>query len=144
MVQTTKQNIPPCSQCVAAKVPCHGKTRGPGCWRCYKRKMGCSAVGGQKRKKGAETDGTGMKRLEGRGRERAESGESDRRTEVMERMTEVMEGLTEMIGELVEEQRGIRLAMEVKMRREEEKEKKREKVEKNKGKRKEKEVQMEE
>ena len=42
---------PPCDQCAATNVVCHNKTRGPGCFRCWKQKLGCSAAGGNKKRK---------------------------------------------------------------------------------------------
>lgn len=47
--------------------------------------------------------------------------ESEKGMGGLERMAKAVEKLTEVMEELVEEQRGIRIAMEVWMRREEEK-----------------------
>lgn len=108
MEQTTKRKNPACSQCTVANVVCYGKTRGPGCWRCYKRKVGCSAAGGN-RKRRVEVVVLGTEK------------ESEKGMGGLERMAKAVEKLTEVMEELVEEQRGIRIAMEVWMRREEEK-----------------------
>ena len=92
---------------------CYGKTRGPGCWRCHKRDVECSAVE-QKQKK---QKGKGKGKVEGMA-DGAEC-EQDRMMEMMERLTEAVEGI------------GYR--MDMWMRRQEEKEK--EKAERGKGKR---------
>ena len=42
---------PACDRCAAAKVVCYDKMRGPGCFRCWKQKLGCSAAGGSKKRK---------------------------------------------------------------------------------------------
>ena len=42
---------PACDRCTAAKVVCYDKTRGLGCFRCWKQKLGCSAAGGSKKRK---------------------------------------------------------------------------------------------
>ena len=34
-----------------AKVVCYDKTRGLGCFRCWKQKLGCSTAGGNKKRK---------------------------------------------------------------------------------------------
>ena len=42
---------PPCDRCAAANVVCYDKTRGPGCFQCWKQKLGCSTAGGNKKRK---------------------------------------------------------------------------------------------
>ena len=81
--------------------------------------------------------------------EGSENGEAEKMG-VLKRKVEALEGvlagqqeLIEVVGEMVEEQRGIRLVMEARMRREQEKEKRSE-MEKGKGKEKEKEKELDE
>src|ERR1700761_7345457 len=100
--QLTKRTTPPCSQCTAGSAVCFGKSRGPSCWRCYKRKMSCSLVV-QKRKKEEKGKGCAME----------EEEEPEGLQNILERLTDTVVG--------------IGYAMEVWMRREEEKEKKRDK-----------------
>ena len=41
---TSELMILSCDQCVAGKQNCYWKTRGPGCFRCFHRKIKCSVV----------------------------------------------------------------------------------------------------
>ena len=107
------------------------------------QKIKCSAVEEQWKKK--ETEGEKEKTVKVK-RPRKVEGSENREGDkigVLKRIAEVLEGimvgqqeLIEVVGEVSEEQRGMRLAMEVWMRRQEEKE---QKWEKGKGKEKEKE-----
>ena len=92
-------------------VRCYGKTWGPGCWRCHKCDVECSAVE-QKRKK---QKGKGKGKVEGT----ADGAECEQ-----DRMMEMMERLTEAV-------KRIEYRMDMWMRRQEEKEK----AERGKGKR---------
>ena len=74
---------------------CFGKSRGPSCWRCYKRKMSCSLVV-QKRKKEEKGEGCAAE----------EEEEPEGLQNILERLTDTVVG--------------IGYAMEVWMRREEE------------------------
>ena len=76
---------PSCDQCVAGKQGCYRKTRGPGCFRCYHRKIKCSLVGEKPRRK--------------------EKGKN--RELVAETEAEEDGGLAGLLSELVEEQRNL-------------------------------------
>ena len=91
-----KRRVPPCHQCQVADSPCYRKTWGPGCWRCYQQKIGCSMV--EKKKKGKETEERSGKVEETimvkRGG-RTKKAETDKLTEVLERMAESMERIAD-------------------------------------------------
>ena len=135
--------VPSCRQCERSGVPCMKKTRGPGCQRCTDRKVKCSTVEEKRKKKETEAEKEKTVKVKRPRRvEGLENGEAEK-IGVLRRIAEALEGmlagqqeLIEAVGEMVEEQRGIRLAMEVRMRREEERERK---LEKGKEKEKEKE-----
>src|ERR1700761_5257535 len=149
--------VPPCRECERSGVVCMKKTRGPGCQRCAGRKIRCSTVEEQrKKKKGTEGEKETEKEKEKvirvrrpKKKEDLENGEEGKMG-VLRRIAEALEGMLagqqEMIdrlGEIAEEQQGIRLGMEVWMRRDEERERKRENG-KGKGKEKEKEKESDE
>ena len=120
---------PPCQQCVNARQVCYGKTRGPGCWRCSQRKIGCSIVEARKKGKGKETEVIRVKRVEKRC-EDTELGEIKdilkKMVKVMERMADGIEGLAEGQEELIDQQRSTGLGVEKLLRVIEEKDRKRE------------------
>ena len=80
--QLTKQNSPSCSQCTTGSAVCYGKSRGPSCWRCFKRKMSCSLVV-QKRKKEEK----------GKGRVVEEEEEPEGLQNILERLTDAVVGI---------------------------------------------------
>ena len=135
--------VPSCHQCKQGGNNCYKKMCRPGCLRCVEREIKCSAVEEQQKKKETEVEKEKMVKVKRpRKVEGSESGEGEK-IGVLKRITEALEGimvgqqeLIEAVGEAMEEQQGIRLAMEVWMRRQEEKERKQEK---GKGKEKEKE-----
>jgi hypothetical protein len=108
MAQTMKRVSPPCTSCVGSRTICYAKTRGPGCWRCFKRKQKCSLAG-----------------------KRAEEGEEGEEmvggidVNGWNLMAEAMNRMSDAVEELVEEQRSIRLAVEVWLQRDEEDRKRR-------------------
>lgn len=107
MAKTTKRNIPPCIQCNRANAVCNGKTRGPGCWRCAHRKMGCSLVGGASRKKKSEE-----KDREGSMDLGVSESMASMMVDLMTRVAESLEEIAEGQTKLIKEQRGYRKAME--------------------------------
>ena len=123
MEQTTRRKNPLCNQCVAAQADCLDKTRGPGCWQCYKRKIACSAAGAGRKWK--ETEEKKEKGTKGKGKEKEQrtERETEQTTEGSAWNAERVERLLAALEELVEEQRSMRMGMEVWMRKEEEKEK---------------------
>ena len=136
--------VPPCHECEWSGVECLKKTHGPSCKRCTGCKVRCSVVEEQRNRKETEIEKEKtirvkrLRRVEG-----SENGEGEK-IGVLKRIAEALEGmlagqqeLIEAVRELAEEQRGIRLGMEVWMRRDEERERKQEN---GKGKEKEKEV----
>ena len=135
--------VPSCRQCEWGGKDCYKKTRAPGCLRCVERKIKCSVVEEQRKKKETEVEKEKTVKVKRpRKVEGSESGEGEK-LGVLKRIAEALEGimagqqeLIEAVGEAMEEQQGIRLAMEVWMRRQEEKERR---WEKGKGKEKEKE-----
>ena len=139
--------VPSCRQCEQGGNDCYKKTRRPGCLRCTEQKIKCSAVEEQRKKKEMEVEKEKMVKVKRpRKVEGSENGEGEK-IGVLKRIVEALEGimagqqeLIEAVGEVTEEQQGIRLAMEVWMRRQEKKERKREK---GKGKEKEKELDTE-
>ncbi|KAF8815552.1 hypothetical protein BYT27DRAFT_7249082 [Phlegmacium glaucopus] len=85
---TMEENRLACTQCMGVGTMCHRKMHGPGCWRCYQLKKGCSLVGGKKRMVAVEML---AERVGGKGKAK----------EVMEIETDGMERLAdrlEMIG----------------------------------------------
>ena len=132
---------PPCQQCVNARQVCYGKTRGPGCWRCSQRKIGCSIVEARKKGKGKEAEVVRVKRTEKRGEE-TELGELreilKKLVKAVERVADGIESLVEGQEELVDQQRSTGLGVEKLLRViegkdrkwEEEREKEREKMKK--------------
>ena len=125
--------VPPCHECEQSGVECLKKMHGPGCKRCAGRKVRCSAVEEQRKSKEMEIEKERTIRVKRLRRvEESENGEGEK-LRVLKRIAEALEGmlagqqeLIEGVRELVEEQRGIRLGMEVWMRRDEEREGKRE------------------
>ena len=126
--------VPSCRQCERGGNDCYKKMRGPGCLRCAEWKIKCSAVEEQRKKKETEVEKEKTVKVKRpRKVEGSESGEGEK-IGVLKRIAEALEGimagqqeLIEAVGEATEEQRGIRLAMEVWMRRQEEKERRQEK-----------------
>ena len=139
--------VPSCRQCERGGNDCYKKTRGPGCLRCAEWKIKCSVVEEQQKKKEMEVEKEKTVKVK---RPRKVEGSENREGEkigVLKRIAEALEGLMagqqeliEAVREVTEEQWGIRLAMEVWMRRQEEKEWK---WEKGKSKEKEKELDAE-
>ncbi|KAF8800696.1 hypothetical protein BYT27DRAFT_7262704 [Phlegmacium glaucopus] len=116
---TMEENRPACAQCTGTGTICHRKMRGPGCWRCYQLKKCCSIVGGKKRMMVVEMP---AEKVGNKGKGKAKKKEMDG----MERLTEGLEMIGDILRKLVETQEGIRMAMEVRMRREEKREEKQE------------------
>ena len=113
-MKTTKRSMP-CEACSTAKAVCWNKSRGLGCLRCYERKISCGVARARQKKAVVEVP------RRDKGKQRAEP-----REETTGHLAEVLERIVEGIWELVEEQRGLRMAVEVWMRKEEEKEKEQE------------------
>ena len=133
--------VPSCHQCEQGGNDCYKKMHGPGCLRCAEQKIKCSTVEEQRKKKEMEVEKEKTVKVK---RPRKVEGSENREGEkigVLKRIVEALEGimvgqqeLIETVREVLEEQWGMRLAMEVWMRRQEEKE---QKWEKGKGKEKE-------
>ncbi|KAF8815697.1 hypothetical protein BYT27DRAFT_7248882 [Phlegmacium glaucopus] len=119
-----EENRPACAQCTGAGTMCHRKTQGPRCWRCYQLKKGCSLVGGKKRMVTVEMP---AERVRGKGKGKGKAKEVvELETDGMERLVDGLEVIVGWLKKLVETQEGIRLVMEVWMRRELEKERRKE------------------
>ncbi|KAF8816313.1 hypothetical protein BYT27DRAFT_7237995 [Phlegmacium glaucopus] len=89
---TMEENRPACAQCTGTATICHGKTRGPGCWRCYQLKKRCSIVGGKKRMVAVELP---AERVGGKAKGKGKAKEvPELETEGMDRMADALE----MIG----------------------------------------------
>jgi hypothetical protein len=54
MERTGGVNAPACRLCRSAGEACLQKTSGPSCWRCFKRKVGCSLAEKEKKKRKVE------------------------------------------------------------------------------------------
>jgi hypothetical protein len=73
MERTGGVNTPSCKQCRAVGEACQQKSNGPSCWRCFKRKVGCSLAEKDKKKRKVEVlippkvgeEGEGMGELVG-------------------------------------------------------------------------------
>ncbi|KAF8805700.1 hypothetical protein BYT27DRAFT_6373651 [Phlegmacium glaucopus] len=120
-----EENRPACAQCTGTGTICHGKTRGPRCWRCYQLKKCCSIVRGKKRTVAVEML---VEKVGNKGKGKAKEKEMDG----MERLTEGLEMIGEILRKLAETQEGIWMVMEVRMRRESKRDKKQEKEQKEK------------
>ena len=105
MVESNRKKIvPPCCQCEGTGATCYGKMHGPGCWRCWQQKIGCSMVEVKKRK-GKETEVIKVK--QSRKGNRVDMGEMDRRTEAMEAMVTEMRRIVDGVEALVAGQQEI-------------------------------------